>query len=81
MPSNINTFFHATRKGQIFLISILILQTALLGFIFLRLDDAASHRPMSNRTEPCIYPYKMPQKRLDNEDNCMPNPTRLSGRA
>ena len=81
MPRTNDTFFNASRKGQLFLAVVLILQTALLAFILLRLDDGASQRPVRNAVEPCIHPFYARPERLRHDDNCIAHPTRVNGRA
>ncbi len=81
MPRNNDTFFDATRKGQIVLTGLLLLQVVLLAFILTRLDGGLSQRPVRNAVEPCLYPYNVQPERLEHGGECLPHPTRVSGRA
>ncbi len=76
-----DTFFDATRKGQFILASLLLLQVILLAFILTRLDGGPSHGTIRNAVEPCLYPYNAQPERLERDGNCLPHPTRVSGRA
>ena len=75
-----DTFFNASRKGQIFLAALLLLQVILLAVILTRLDGGAQ-RPIRNAVEPCLYPYNAQPDALQRDGECLPHPTRVSGRA
>ncbi|MGI9355913.1 MAG: hypothetical protein ACR2PF_12235 [Rhizobiaceae bacterium] len=81
MPRTNDTVFDAPRKGHLFLAVVLILQTTLLAFVLLRLDDGAPQRPVRNAVEPCTHPFNARPERLPPDDRCLAHPTRVSGRA